>query len=205
MKPKPRNPAPRRQPRQKRAQQTVEVVLDAVIAVLKRDGVSAVTTNRIAEVAGVSIGSVYQYFPDKRAIFMALHARHVDQIGSLVERTLVEHSRSSLPDLVRALVEAMIEAHTVDPELFELLHAEVPHRAHGARDFESRLRGVLRLALTARAKEIDSDRDVERVLFVLTHMVDSLSHAAAIQRPSRLSLSAARDEVVRAVLAYLKA
>src|SRR5437773_55844 len=72
--------APRREPRQKRARQTVEIVLDAVVEVLKRDGVSAVTTNRIAEVAGVSIGSVYQYFPDKQAIFMALHARHVDQI-----------------------------------------------------------------------------------------------------------------------------
>lgn len=50
----------RRQPKQRRARQTVEAVLDAVVRVLKRDGVKAVTTNRVAEVAGVSIGSVGQ-------------------------------------------------------------------------------------------------------------------------------------------------
>ena len=205
MKNKRSRPAPRRQPRQRRAQQTVEVVLDAVVEVLKRDGVTAVTTNRIAEVAGVSIGSVYQYFPDKRAIFMALHARHVDQIGRLVESTLVRHASSSLETSIRAVVEAMVDAHTTDPELYELLHAEVPHRAGGARNFEGRLRGALRLAVASRADELKSPRDIERVLFVLTHMVESLSHAAAIRRPPRLSLVAAKEEAVRAVLAYLRA
>ena len=62
----------RRLPRQKRAQETVDAVLDSVAKLLKRGGVQAVTTNRIAEVAGVSIGSLYQYFPNKEAIFAAL-------------------------------------------------------------------------------------------------------------------------------------
>jgi len=65
----------RRQPQQNRARQTVEAVLDAVVRVPKREGVRAVTTNRIAEVAGVSIGSVYQYFPDKQAILVGLYQR----------------------------------------------------------------------------------------------------------------------------------
>ena len=194
----------RRQPKQRRARQTVEVVLDAVVEVLKRDGVRAATTNRIAEVAGVSIGSVYQYFPDKRAIFMALHARHVDQIAGLVERTLLDHASSSLEDLVRALIEAVIEAHKADPELYELLHAEVPHRAGGALGFEEWLRGALRPAISSRLGELKSSRDIERVLFVLANMVESLSHAAAIRRPPRLSLAAAKEEAVRAVLAYLR-
>jgi len=47
----------------------VEAVLDAVMRIVKRDGIKAVTTNRVAEVAGASIGSVYHYFSDKRAIF----------------------------------------------------------------------------------------------------------------------------------------
>src|SRR5215831_13437892 len=115
----------RRQPKQRRARQTVEAVLDAVVKVLKRDGVDAITTNRIAEVAGVSIGSVYQYFPDKRAIFVALHRRHVDQIDRMVETRLVKHAASSLDDLMHAMVEGMIEAHATDPELHELLMTEV--------------------------------------------------------------------------------
>src|ERR1700691_6140000 len=113
--------AVRRRPRQRRAHQTVEAVLDAVSRVLKRDGVDAVTTNRIAEVAGVSIGSVYQYFPDKRAIFLALHDRHSERVGRVIESTLVDHAASSLQDLMRALVGAIVDAHAPDPELFQLL------------------------------------------------------------------------------------
>jgi AcrR family transcriptional regulator len=205
MKPKTRARPARRQPKQRRSRQTVEAVLDAVARVLKRDGVGAVTTNRIAEVAGVSIGSVYQYFPDKRAIFVALHERHVAELGRLLESTLVAHAAAPLDELMRALVDAMIEAHAADPELYELLLTEVPHRADGARDFSSRLGGALRLAIGARARELHLRRDLDRVLFVVTTMMESLCHAAVLARPSRLSLAAAKDEVVRALLAYLRA
>ena len=97
------NSAVRRRPRQRRARQTVDAILDAVIRVLKREGFKAITTNRIAEVAGVSIGSVYQYFPDKQAIFIALHQRHIDQIDRMVESKLIEHAASSLDELMRAI------------------------------------------------------------------------------------------------------
>jgi AcrR family transcriptional regulator len=195
----------RRKPKQRRAQQTVEAVLDAVVKILKRDGVDAVTTNRIAEVAGVSIGSVYQYFLDKRAIFLALHDRHVEEIGRLVERTLVEQGASSLEDVLRALVEAVVDAHTPDPEIYELLHTEAPHRADGARHLAERLRGALRPVISSRMGEIKNPRDPERVLFVVTHMVDALSHGAALRRPPQMSLAAAKEEAVRATLAYLGA
>jgi AcrR family transcriptional regulator len=194
----------RRQPKQRRSRQTVEAVLDAVVRILKRDGIDGVTTNRIAEVAGVSIGSVYQYFPDKRAIFLALHDRHVDEIGRLIEARLVEHAESSLEDLVRALVEALIEAHASDPELHQLLTSEVPHGADGARALEVRLRGVFRLAISSRSREPRAPRDLDRILFVLPHMVEALSHGAALRRPPGLSLAAAKEESVRAVLAYLR-
>src|ERR1700678_1467335 len=121
----------RRQPQQRRARETVEAVLDAVVRILKRGGVEAVTTNRIAEVAGVSIGSGYQYFPDKHAIFAALHERHIREIDRLVETKLMEHAASRLDTLMRAMVEAMIDAHTPDPKLYELLSTEVPQRTEG--------------------------------------------------------------------------
>lgn len=195
----------RRQPKQHRALQTVEAVLDAVVRILKREGVDAVTTNRIAEVAGVSIGSVYQYFPDKRAIFVALHQRHIEEIDRMIATKLVEHAASSLDDLVRALMEAMVDAHTTDPELYELLLTEVPHRAEGTRDFAVRLHGVFRLAISARERELKIHRDLDKVVFVVAHMVEALSHGAVLRRPPRLSLAAAKEESVRAVLAYLRA
>lgn len=195
----------RRKPKQLRARQTAEAVLDAVIRLLKRGGSAGITTNRIAEVAGVSIGSVYQYFPDKRAIFAALHQRHIEQIDRLVQNKLVEQARSSLENFVRAIIEAMVEAHATDPELYELLMAQVPHRADGTQEFAVRLHGAFRLAISSRAKELKKRRDLDKVVFVVTHMVEALSHGAVLRRPAAVSLADAKEEAVRAVMAYLRA
>jgi AcrR family transcriptional regulator len=199
----PRHPR-RRRPQQKRARQTVEIILDAVAEVLKRDGISGVTTNRIAEVAGVSIGSVYQYFPDKRAIFVALHQRHIEHIDRLIQTKLLENAEAPLEKLIRAMVDAMIDAHTPDPELYALMFSEVPHRTEGTRDFAVRMHGAFRLVIAARAHEIKGTGDPNRMAFIVTHMVDSLCHGAVLRRPTGLSLSAAREEIVHAVLAYLR-
>jgi len=193
----------RRRPQQLRARQTVAAVLDAAVRLMKREGFGSLTTNRIAEVAGVSIGSVYQYFPDKGSIFIALHQRHVEEIDRLIAATLIEHAASPLDELIRALIETMIDAHTTDPELYELLQHEVPHRAEGTQDFTVRLHGTFRLALSSRARELRKHRDPDKAAFIVAHMVDSLSHGAVLRRPSGLSLRAAKEEAVRAVLAYL--
>jgi AcrR family transcriptional regulator len=195
----------RRQPKQLRALQTVDAVLEAAVRVLKREGFDALTTNRIAEVAGVSIGSLYQYFPDKGAIFAALHRRHIEEIDRLVGAQLTRHAASSLDELIRAMIEAMIDAHMADPELCELLMTEVPHRADGTKDFSVRLHGAFRLAVSSRTHKKKKLRDLDKTVFVVTHMVEALSHGAALRRPANVSLNEAKEEAVRAVLAYLRA
>lgn len=200
---KTKRPLARRKPKQSRSRQTVEALLGAVVRVLKREGSHAVTTNRIAEVAGVSIGSVYQYFPDKRAIFVALHQRHIQEIDRLMESKLVENATQPLEQFVRAIIEGMVDAHTGDSELYEELYKQVPHQADGTQDFAVRLHRTFRLALASRAKELPSGRDLDKVAFIVAHMVDSLSHGAVLRRPPGLSLTAAREEAARAILAYL--
>jgi AcrR family transcriptional regulator len=195
----------RRRPKQSRARQTVEAILAAVVRILKREGAKAVNTNRIAEVAGVSIGSLYQYFPDKGAIFAALHQRHVEEVDRMVEKTLVQNATASLDELMRAMIEAMIEAHKQDPELYDALFGEVPQRADGAKDFATRLHGAFRLAIAARGPELRSNAELDKTVFVVTHMVESLSHGVVLRRPPGLSLAAAKEEAVRAVLVYLRA
>jgi AcrR family transcriptional regulator len=202
---RPKRSAIRREPKQRRARQTVDAVLDAAVRVLKREGFSALTTNRIAEVAGVSVGSLYQYFPEKRGIFEALHQRHINEIDRIVENTLVEHAGSSLDVLIRAMVEAMVDAHATDAELYELLTTEVPHRAGGAREFALRLHGAFLLAISSGVPELKKRGELDKVVFVVTHMVEALSHGAVLRRPPNLSLADAKAEAVRAVLAYLHA
>jgi AcrR family transcriptional regulator len=193
-----------RRPRQRRALQTVDAILDAVIRVLKRSGLKAVTTNRIAEVAGVSIGSVYQYFPDKQAIFVAFHRRHVGDIDRLVATTLVDNANSNLEDLIRSMVDAVTDAHITDPELYKMLFSEVPHRAEGTKEFTVRFHGAFRLALASRADELGKAPDLDKLVFVVTHLMESLCHGAALRRPPGLSLADAKEESVRAIMAYLR-
>lgn len=194
----------RRVPTQDRAQVTVEAMLEAAVKLLKKGGSSAITTNRIAETAGVSIGSVYQYFPNKRAIFIALHERHIAQVDSVLCGRLAKSAELTLEELIASLADGMIELHSADPELSELLQAEVPHRAEGTRDFSVRLHGSFRKALAAHSKELGRKVDLDMQAFFLSNMVDSLGHAIVLRRPSGFSLSRARAEMQRAMLAYLQ-
>jgi hypothetical protein len=79
------------------------------------------------------------------------------------------------------------------------------HTGLKARESSQYGHSAFRLAIASRAEELKTRRDLDTVVFVVTHMVDSLSHGAVLRRPSRLSLAAAREEAVRAVLAYLHA
>lgn len=199
-----RSPIRRRQPRQKRAQETVNSILDAVIRLLKRSGASAITTNSIAEAAGVSIGSVYQYFPNKRAIFVALHERHIEQVDRVLERKIAESAGEPLDGLVSHLLDGMIELHASDPELAALLDFEVPHRADSAREFSLRLQEPLRKALAPHAESLGGAVKLDLRAFLLVNMLEAFGHAVVLRRPRALSLRNARIEASEAILACLE-
>ncbi|GIE88531.1 TetR/AcrR family transcriptional regulator [Actinoplanes regularis] len=108
---------PRKTPRQVRAELTRRRILTAAAHVFAEQGYAAGTTNRIAERAGVSIGSLYQYFPGKDAILVALLGEHLAQETP----DLAEFSASPLADAVRAMVHAAVHSHSGDPELLGVL------------------------------------------------------------------------------------
>lgn len=199
-----RAPNRRRQPTQKRSQDTVNAILEAVIRLLKRRGASAITTNSIAEAAGVSIGSIYQYFPDKRAIFLALHERHVESVDRVLQGKIRESAGEPLDRLVSRLMDGMIEVHAPDPELAALLDSEVPHRADGAREFSLRLHDPLRKALAPHAERLGGALELDLRAFVLGNMLESFGHAVVLRRPRALSQRVARMEACKAILAGLQ-
>lgn len=194
-------------PTQQRAQVTVEAMLDAAIKLLKRGGASSITTNRIAETAGVSIGSVYQYFPNKRAIFIALHQRHIVQVDSMIRQCITKGADATLEEFIALLIAGMIELHRADPELSELLQAEVPHRAAGTPALSERLYGPVRKALAARSAELAElgrSNNIDMQAFFLSNMIEAFGHAIVLRRPAGLSLARAKAETLRAILAYLQ-
>ena len=194
----------RRRPTQQRAQATVEAVLDAAVKLLKRQGSSSMTTNRIAETAGVSIGSVYQYFPNKRAIFEALHQRHVQQVDDSLMRRLDGLTDEPFEELVSNLVLCMVQLHSSDPELSELLRSEVPHGVAGTAPLAVRLYQPVRRMLKRRATRSDNLGRLNMHAFFLSNMLDAFGHAIVVGRPSGISLAAATAETVQAITSYMK-
>ena len=188
------NISARRIPRQHRSRQTVEAVLSAVPLVVKRHGVASITTNRIAEVAGVSIGSLYQYFPDKRSVFSALHERHVGDVGNILERNIAAHKSSSFSEFVVDLVEELVDLHSVGTELHQLISASVDE---GPEHFRRALRAAFEQAIARSGSE-----KVNRILFVLPSLVEGVVHGVT---SSPLTSREAKGEAVKATLAYLSA
>jgi AcrR family transcriptional regulator len=183
----------RREPKQQRSRQTVDTVLEAVPLVAKRHGTQAITTNRIAEAAGVSVGSLYQYFPDKRAIFSALHDRHVDEVRRVIEQTTAECAAAPLEEFARELVRGLVSAHADGADLHDLVASAVPQNARG---FANALHQTFgRVLSRADDPERYSLDEIERMLFVLPRMVESLVHGGAHH--------GARSEAIRAVLVYV--
>ena len=99
----------RREPSQERSRQKIELMLEGATRIIDGDGLAALTTNRVAELAGVSIGTLYQYFPNKQAILAALGRREMQAVMSTLRR-LLESPTTAPGEPVRALVRAVFGA-----------------------------------------------------------------------------------------------
>src|SRR5262245_13011013 len=111
---------------QERSRLTVDALLEGTARVLLKEGYDRASTNRIAQAAGVSIGSLYQYFPTKEALVAALTERHTQELADVVLDAMREVSELPLEAGVRALIRSAIDAHRVDPKLHRVLTEQVP-------------------------------------------------------------------------------
>lgn len=191
----------RKEPRQARSRATVEAVVEAGARILSKQGWNGFTTNKVAEAAGVSIGSLYQYFPDKLSLVDAIRRRHIDDSLDAIRSALAE--TEALTVFVEALVTNLIEAHSLHPGLHRVLLDEVPGLEayrHPNHQIE-----VQYLSLFTQAAAIygSQSRDVaaSTVGLVLSDAIDGVIHNAA--RRGRLHEPAIRDELVRLVCTYL--
>ena len=110
-----------------RSRQTVDAIVEAAGRLLVEHGRQGVATNAVADRAGVSIGSLYQYFDDKEAIFAALQARHRNQVMPLIQHTLARLGDPAvhIVDALIGLVRAMAELHEHDPERLSAISREL--------------------------------------------------------------------------------
>lgn len=115
----------RKRPRQMRARVTLDAIFEATIQVLLSDGLQRLTTTRVAERAGVSVGTMYQYFPHKQALIYALNERYLDVLAARVEETCLARRGASIEQMVEALVSTYWQAKTERPEVTRVLYLTV--------------------------------------------------------------------------------
>jgi AcrR family transcriptional regulator len=116
---------PRKQPRQARSLATVNTIFEATIQVLVSDGPRRLTTTCVADRAGVSVGSMYQYFPNKQALFYALNERYLVSLAERIEATCLAQHGGFLADMVKALVTTYWTVKTDRPEVTRALYQSV--------------------------------------------------------------------------------
>jgi AcrR family transcriptional regulator len=195
---------PRKQATQDRARATVDALVAATARLLVREGYDRTSTNKIADAAGVSIGSLYQYFPSKEALVAAVIERHVDEMNILFREALARIVHAPVEQAARELVKVMIEAHRIQPKLHRVLVEQIPRvgRLEYVERVDVEACQLVRAYLQAHADEI-RDVDLDLAAFLSVGCVEAMTHIAVIRRPELLEDPRFVDELVTMVVRYL--
>ena len=191
----------RKQPLQQRSRETVAVILEAAARVLEARGLEGYTTNAVAERGGISVGSVYQYFPNKDALTLALIARFEESLLEKVRNAVAASDGKSLTASLSLGVRAQLEVHAERAGLNRILETEEdrlrPASAEPAAASELKQLVAVLLARHRRkiGRPVDDDA-IEDLIVISRAMVDH-----ALQKD--LSRPAAGRRVLRAIEGYL--
>jgi AcrR family transcriptional regulator len=194
---------PRRKPRQVRAELTRERILTAAAHVFAEHGYAAGTTNRIAERARISIGSLYQYFPNKDAILAELLIQHIDR-GTWTDADDLDLSPGTLEATVRALVRDAIDNHRDDPQLLRVMIEEAPvsQELLDTIDRHGKLRTAQVRAVIVRHPDIHvGDPDVAAEIILFTVEMNTHKFMAALRT---IPVKTFENELVAMVTRYLR-
>ncbi|MDH2506782.1 TetR/AcrR family transcriptional regulator [Acinetobacter baumannii] len=114
-------PDPRKRPRQARSVATFEAILEAAARILESLGFAGFNTNAVAELAGVSIGSLYQYFPSKDALIVELIRRERAELSKRIVEAIQEHEATDLKEKLKLIIQAAVKHQLSRPQLARTL------------------------------------------------------------------------------------
>jgi AcrR family transcriptional regulator len=199
---------PRKVASQERSRATVDALVEATARILVKEGFDKASTNRIADVAGVSVGSLYQYFPGEEALVAAVIERHQQEIMQTVRGELAEVLAQPVEKAMRKLVAVAVKAHRVNPRLHRVLAEQIPRvgRLEELETFNRENYTLFRTYLESHRDELGVD-DLELASFVCVTSIEALTHNAVLHHSKMLSddaMEALIDEATRLVTGYLK-
>ncbi|MDN3351316.1 TetR/AcrR family transcriptional regulator [Actinomadura sp. DC4] len=203
--PRPPDLSPRKTPRQRRSRQMVERIVEATTRVLTEHGYDGASTNRIAAEAGISSGSLYQYFPNKDAIVVAVLDRFADDladhVGARLEAVMAEPWQAA----GRALLDTQIELFEENAELLRIIVERVPRL--GSVDkldaLRRRMSDLVRMYVILNRERFRADLDVETAVWILAETTGLLSARYVLDRP-RIPRERMVDELTALVTRYIE-
>jgi AcrR family transcriptional regulator len=203
--PRPKRPAvaPRKLPVQARSTELVAHILKAAVRVLEREGAARFTTIRVAAAAGVSVGSLYQYFPNKHAILYRLQVDEWQKTGATIDALLGDASKPPAERL-RAMLRAFFRSECEEAPLRLALDAAAPsyHDAPESRTGRERSRRIVeRFVLAAAPRATPRQRRFAGdMLFMAT---TAIGKELSERSPTDTEIDRWADEVAAMIGAYL--
>lgn len=194
----------RKQPVQQRAQLLCKSLLDATAAILVRHGYEGLSTNRVAEEAGVSVGSLYQYFPNKESLVAALIERWSDSVMKTLSDQFLAVREESIEAAVEALVQATLDTSRINVKLHRILLQQVPHvqASPALTAFHRRMIDIVSSWLDLHRDKLEVT-DVHMAAELLVIALSGLSDHALLDRPELLDSTVFVRHLCRLVLGYL--
>jgi AcrR family transcriptional regulator len=193
---------PRKIPKQDRSQATVEAILIATAHILTEFGYDQFNTNRVAERAGVSIGSLYQYFPNKQALLFALAENHAQEMVAMVQQHLIGLEDCSILEVMQHIIKAALVAHAINPSLHRILNEQIPRSAAMRQTAEAKMEQLLRSFLAQRCHQIQP-QNLDLTVFIVGRTIEALTHGAVLDRPELLANRELAQEITTLISMYL--
>ncbi len=198
---------PRKSPRQARAKATVDAIVEASTQVLLDAGYDRFTTARAAERAGVSVGSLYQYFPNKSALAFAVIDRCCENFLIAFENTLAGRRGATLADCIRAIIDDTVVSHPLAPDLHRIVLDLAPRigvadrTAMVSRATAKLIESTLRL----HADEIAPEIDLATAATIIETVLEAVAHRIKLAHPADVQDDALAKEATRLITRYLAA
>lgn len=196
---------PRKQPRQARSRETVQVILRAAAQVFSTKGYAATTTNHVAARAGVSIGSLYEYFPNKDSLLVALLEEHLAEGEAILGAVWSQiDTCRDMNEVVRRFARAMFDLHARDRTLHRLLFEEAPlPRRTRQRLFAIEHEVTAHVEAYLRAHPGSTQRDPALAAAVIVQCIEGLTHKLVVHGNSDAATELYVEEMVALVTSYI--
>lgn len=181
----------------------VDTILEATIRVLLARGYQGTTTIAVAERAGVSVGSLYQYFPNKDSLIAALVKRHTTDVVRFLDEALENADGADIQSAIRSIIRMGIAAHRVHPALHKVLVEQVPRIGQIKSMLNTSRVVTRRLAEWFKQQPRLRITDPVRAAFMVETIVEGLTHRVVVEKAHAMSDRELEDEATRLLIGYL--